>query len=142
MMSATEYFEIQATHYAGMAPSVMFLFRKAVRASNVWRFKHKIHSTKLHIFSDVKDLPIAIQFREIELHATESAKPIDAAIFQARMYSFAQLMISYGQLQQGQELIEDAIKDFPNEAPMFEAPELDVVDASIDSARLAFCEAV
>ncbi len=140
MMSTTEYFEIRATHYAGMAPSVMFLFREAVCASNVWRFKHKVHS--IHVFSDKQGLPISIQFREIELRANDSSKPIDESTFRARMYSFAQMMISYGQLQQGQELIEDAIKDSQNEAPTIEAPELDVVDDSIDSARLAFCEAV
>lgn len=141
-MSADEYFDIQTTHYSGMAPSVLFLFREPVRAPIVWRFRHLEHSTGLHVFTDCEGDPIAIQFRNIDIRANAQGETLpDRAVFRKRMYQFAEFMISFGQLEQGLELIKDATGDdkaggvVQTDVP--DVPESPVTDKMFDEARAA-----
>lgn len=135
-MEAQEYFEIQATHYAGMAPSVLFLFREPERAANVWRFSHQRHSTRLFVFSDGEGDPIAIQFRNLDVGAVDADADadtlLDLAEVRDRMYRFANFMISFRQLIQGGEIIRDAIP----------TPDDKVVDSTVNTARWAIKAAV
>ncbi len=145
-----DFFEILPTQHEGMAPSITFAFEKAREASKTWRFKktrtapladiqsprrkHKLVDSAhaVHIFVNEQNLPLAINFRQIE-KLTSPTDPVDASMLRKMMYAFSVWMIAYGEMVRvclpPEEQDNDRI--YPR---IYPTPDLPIVDSMFDCA--------